>query len=127
MGLQGVGEVVQIPNVLAVELDQDIARFETGFRGGCSIPHIGESNAMWGLIEVGDAAEVGAVAATTTGAPRRSFRLSYSLELGPLGIVRQTCRDLRDVTQKLGCIRRVDLVPGVAGLMIIAVQAAEEK
>src|SRR6476646_8790811 len=106
MGLQRVGEVVQIPNVLAVELDQDISSLQAGFRRRRAVANIRETDAMRRFIEIGNAAEVGTIPTTATGAPRGSLGLSHALELGAFGIVRQAGRDLRDVSQKIGGVGR---------------------
>ena len=49
---------------LAVELYQNIARFESCLSGGRSFVDIGEAYAVGRTAEIGDAAEVGSVSAT---------------------------------------------------------------
>src|SRR5690349_7678576 len=127
MRLEDIGKVIQVSDVFPIEFDEYIPRLKTSLSRGSSIAHIGETDAVRRLIEIGDATEIWAISATATGAPGGSLRLRHALEPGAFRVVSQTSRDLSDVAQELGRIGHVDFVPGVAGLVIIAVQAAEEE
>ena len=57
---ESVGEVKSVTDGFAIKFDQDIAAFQTCFRRGTSFPHVRETHAPRWLIEVRDAAKVGA-------------------------------------------------------------------
>ena len=61
LAAEGVGEVVQVLNGLAVEFHQDVAGLETGLGGGRAFADIGELYTVDALGEIGDGAEVRAV------------------------------------------------------------------
>src|SRR5580765_6177470 len=60
---QGVREVVQILDGGAAELNEDVAGFEAGFGSRRAGLHVAEAHAIFGLAEIRNGAEPGAVAA----------------------------------------------------------------
>src|SRR5436853_2093473 len=61
---QGISEIVEILDGFVAKLNEDISGLEAGFGGGRTGLYIGKAHAIFGLAEVGDGAEVRAIAAT---------------------------------------------------------------
>src|ERR1035441_7770961 len=90
-GAQGVGEVVEILNRLAVEFGQNVTPLEAGFGGGRVLADVAELDADGAFGEIGDAAEVGAVAGDGTSAHIARVRRGRGQldERGALGRIAQ--------------------------------------
>src|ERR1019366_8817317 len=108
---------------------QDVTPLETGFGGGRVLPYVAELDADGAFGEIGDAAEVGAVAGGLAGGHIAGVRRERGQldESGTLRRIAQALGYLGDQGQQFGGGGCVDLVPGVRGLVIVGVQAGEEK
>src|SRR5581483_9642906 len=62
---KSIREVIEILDRLAIELRQDIAALQAGFGSGRTRANIGKSNAIGHLGEIGNAAEIGAIAGSS--------------------------------------------------------------
>src|SRR4029077_12576378 len=63
---QGVGEVVEIPDILAIEGDKNIAPAQACFGGRAAFANIGKAHTLGGLIKIRDAAEIGTITGDVT-------------------------------------------------------------
>ena len=101
---------------------------EACLRGGRTGLYIGKADAIFDLAEVGDGAEVRAVAATAT-ARRACMGIGiFDGDVGGAilsGVDAQG--DVGDQIEQMGGPRGVDFIPGVGGLVIVAVETGEKE
>src|SRR5262249_35244318 len=118
-GAQRERVVVDVVDADAVEADDDVVRSETRLLRRTVVADSGKQHAAFGLHVVRDRAEPGAVAA----APRDAAGGRIALRLR----VRRPRARIERLDERLGIARdpdeplRVDLVPGVARLVIVRV------
>ena len=117
----------------AVKFGQNVAALEACLGGRRSGPHVGEPYSIGEFGEIGNAAEIRAVSAARYFAGMRigdlagRLRLRHPHELRARRVIDQVAGDIGDQIQQPDGVGSVDFVPGVAGLVIIGVQAGEEE
>src|SRR5271163_3751214 len=128
-----VSKIIKILNRFAVEFGEDVAGQKASLGGRRARADVGEPYSVGQLGEVRNAAEIGAVAAAGHLAGvrvsdfLRGLSFGYPNELGTGRAIGKMIGDVGHQVEQTHSIGRVDLVPGVAGLVIIGVQAGEKE
>src|SRR5712692_9418265 len=125
---QGVGEIVEILDGFVAKLNEDISGQEAGFGGGRAGLHIGKAHAVFGLAEIGDGAEVRAVATAAAGRARMGIGILHNGdERGTIGSGVEAQGHVGDQIKQVRGRISVDFFPGVRRLVVVAVETREKE